>query len=377
MSGARDLREVRMRELVLTYVELFKSYEMLIEHRKRLCIADDHLSTAVCTVYASWCAYKIRKRVDSISGTLATLVGEETGNGTETGGTVPKYEAVCGAAQNLLVAVTSGDGVAISEALKEMGVFSFCPVPEQVFSRMEDVASRVVGLAQQVLLVDLSLFAIEAENYQLASKFVQQVCAFDPTSRELYNICVVEGLIALNEGRVNEAVRCLDSSTKACQSDVDASIQCALLAPNLEIASKLLELGEQMAVLRYLFECHNVWQSCRPQIEEWIHIIESGNKPDFQTLEFPGEADKLSNRLNIQWMRACSLEMQRHPVKPKVLMSPGQVLAERERRMAENKTRMNTYVQRKLEYLENDMAASPDQPPPNPADPSQPSEPAA
>jgi hypothetical protein len=61
------------------------------------------------------------------------------------------------------------------------------------------------------------------------------------------NICVIEGLIALNDGRVNEAIQYLDSSTKACQADVDSSVHTSLLPPNLELAEKLLERGERTA----------------------------------------------------------------------------------------------------------------------------------
>ena len=121
--------------------------------------------------------------------------------------------------------------------------------------------------------------------------------------------CVIEGLIALDDGRLKEAIQCLDSSTNACQADVDSSVQTSLLPPNLELAEKLLERGEQTAVLRHLSECHNVWQRRRPYIEEWIRIIETGGKPDFQTVGIWGDAEQPSYRLNVQWMRACSLQI--------------------------------------------------------------------
>ena len=165
--------------------------------------------------------------------------------------------------------------------------------------------------------------------------YIQQIRAFDLSSRELYDVRVVEGLIALEEGRADQAIRCLHSSTKVCQADVDSSIECSLLPPNLDLAKRLLELGKRIEVLRYLTECHNVWWRCRPQIEEWIQLIESGENPDFQALQTPEGADQLSYRLNVQWLRACSLEMQLHPAKPKSPMSPARVLAERERRQAE------------------------------------------
>ena len=35
------------------FAELFKSFEMLIEYRRKLCIADDHMSKALCGLYAA------------------------------------------------------------------------------------------------------------------------------------------------------------------------------------------------------------------------------------------------------------------------------------------------------------------------------------
>jgi hypothetical protein len=181
---------------------------------------------------------------------------------------------------------------------------------------------------------------------------------------------VIEGLIALNDGRVGEAIRSLENSAKACQANVDSSIQCSLLAPNLDLAQKLLDRGERMAVLSYLTECHHVWEHCRQQIDEWIHVIEQGKRPDFQTIEMPINTDQLSYRLNVQWLRACSLGLQLSPAKSKTLMSSAQVLAERERRKAKYGPLMSAYIKNKLEYLEKDLDASPDQPPSNPAAPS-------
>jgi hypothetical protein len=74
-------------------------------------------------------------------------------------------------------------------------------------------------------------------------------------------------------------------------------------------------------------------------------------------------------------MNACSLakgpvssDMKRVPPK-----TPAERLAARERWMAENGPRLDAFVKKKLEYLEKDLAVTPDQPPRNPVDPSLPS----
>jgi hypothetical protein len=311
---------------------------------------DDHIAIALCEFYALWGAYKVSECIGSICDFGPVPENEESLGRREV---LPKSEAVNTAAQNLLLAISAKDQVSISGALQQLGLFPLCPMPEQVFPKMESVALHVTGRAQQLFWVDLSLFAAGVGDYQRARMYIQQTRTFDLSSRELYNVCLVEGLIALEEGRADRAIRCLDSSTKACQADVDSSIQCSLLPPNLDLAKRILELGKRVEVLRYLTECHNVWWLWRPQIEEWIQLIERGEKPDFQALQTPGDADQLPYRLNVQWLRACSLEMQLHSAKPKSPMSPAHVLAERERRQAQLESAMSARIKAKLAYLED------------------------
>ncbi len=347
------MNECEIRKAVLEYGALFSVHESLLERRKQLGMVDDHLAIALCEFYALWGAYKVSECIRSICDFGPVPCYEENEESPGRREVLPKYEAVNTAAQNLLLAISAKDQASISGALEQLGVFSLCPMPEQVFSKMENVALHVTSRAQQLFWVDLSLFAAGVGDYQRARMYIQQIRTFDLSSRELYNVCLVEGLIALTEGRADQAIRCLDSSTKVCQADVDSSIQCSLLPPNLDLAKRLLELGKRIEVLRYLTECHNVWWRCRPQIEEWIQLIESGEKPDFQALQTPEDADQLSYRLNVQWLRACSLEMQPHPAKPKSPMSPARVLAERERRQAELESAMSARIKAKLAYLED------------------------
>src|SRR6185437_2955202 len=292
------MSRLELQDEVSGFTQLFKMFESLLGYRRKLGLADDQLAIDLCELYAIWGAYRISRCIGLTYDFDTVPSRKENEKSLGITEALPKYEAVRKAAQDLLLAVAAEDKAATSGALIQLGVFSFCPMPEQVFPRMENVALRVSGRAQQVFWVDLSLFAAEVGDYQRAHKYIQLARVFDPSSRELYNICVIEGLIALNAGGVDEAIQSMDSSTKACQADVDSSIQCSLLAPNLDLAEKLLELGERGAVLRYLTECHNVWEHCRLQIEKWIHLIEAGEKPDFQALEMPGNADQPAYRLN-------------------------------------------------------------------------------
>lgn len=348
------MKKLELQREVSEFKQLFKTFESLLERRRRLCMADDQMATRLCEFYAIWSASQIRRCIGSTWDFETAPGQEENESSMDLGGVFPKPENSHKAAQDILAAVASDDKAAIAGALKEMGVIALCPAPEQVFSRMEGVTSRVTGLAQQVFLVDLAFFAAGVGDYKRAGEYIRQTRTFDPNSRELYNIRVIEGLIALNDGRVDEAIRSLESSTNACQTDVDSSIQCSLLPPNLELPERLLELGERAVVLGYLHECHNVWQLHRSQIEEWIQLIETGGKPDFQITRVVGTEDSSlpSYRLSMQWMRACSLEMQRSPAKPKTPMSPAQILAERERMLAEHEPRISAFIKKELEYLE-------------------------
>lgn len=366
------MNNCELREEINQFEEIFRTFEMLVKYRKRLGMPQDQMAIDLCAFYAIWGAHKVLRCVGAI---CDIQTGSDLGEDAQKGNYRELFEqgdSVHGAGQDLLLAVAERERTAALTALERMGVLSFCPIPERVFSRMEEVASRVGERAKPVFRVDLALFAASCGDFQQAYRFVQQARSLGLSSRELYDSFVVEGLIALNDERVGDAIQCLDRSMVACQADVDSSIQCSLVPPNLELARMLLERGETIAVLRYLGECKNVWQLYGAQIEEWIRSIERGNKPEFRSAEVAA-ADRLSRRLNVRWMRACSLEMQLIPPRPTTPQSPSQVLAERERRRAEYQPRVDAYIKRKLEYLEKDLDVARDRKPSDPGEPAEPS----
>jgi hypothetical protein len=324
------MRDFKIQDVVLDYVKLFESYEELLGYRKRLGMPDDSIATDLCEFYAVWGAYKIfectrifvEPAYDDIPDhdKIALAPDEKLGG----------YEAV---ARCLLAGIELNNVDAIADALNEMRSLALFPYLEQVFPRLEDIASRVNGPAQQVFWVDLSLFAAKVGDIRRAGEYVRQARRFSLSSRELYNTCIIEGLIALSDGLGADAVQCLGNATVACQADVDSSIECCLLRPNFELAEKLLELGKRIGVLEHLLACHNVWQDRRAQIETWIHMIEIGERP---LALVGGDLEKLSERLFKQWMRACSLAIPDNRPKSSRAMSPAQVLAERDKRAAKH-----------------------------------------
>jgi hypothetical protein len=119
----------------------------------------------------------------------------------------------------------------------------------------------------------------------------------------------------------------------ACQTDEYASVECSVRAPLLVLAEKLLERGERVEVLRHLLQCQDVWQFLRPQIEEWITVIERGERLEFQAAECLLPMNQPSVRLKAQWMSACSLQEGSESTAPKSTTpkSRAAVLAGRER----------------------------------------------
>jgi hypothetical protein len=327
------MNELGLQTEVASFEGLFKSYESLLKMSERLYIGGNQMVCTLCELYAMMGAYRIRVCIDSTDEIEIAPDHEKTGNQFSAQHRLPSHEAVQKAARELFVAVSTVDKAGMLRALEEMGVLALCPIPEQQFSRMELVAGCVTGRARLVPLVELSFFAAELGDYWRATKYALEARAFDPSAWELYKVCVVEGLVALNAGKIGEAVQCLSRSMSACQTDEYASVECSVRAPLLVLAEKLLERGERVEVLRHLLQCQDVWQFLRPQIEEWITVIERGERLEFQAAECLLPMNQPSVRLKAQWMSACSLQEGSESTAPKSTTpkSRAAVLAGRER----------------------------------------------
>jgi hypothetical protein len=286
------------------------------------------------TFFAMWCAFKIRLRVGVGDGDQIDEAEEEEAIETQfmEHWALPEVGVVRSASERLIACAASRDQSGISAALADMGVFALCPVLTRQFTRMELAARFLIGPAQQIPLVELSLFAVELGEYARASKYVREAHAFEPTACELYNLCVVEGLVALNEGRHGDAVRSMEESISACQRDEYASLACGVRGLNLALVQKLLDSGQRIEVLRHLLQCKDVWQSLGPQIDIWISLIESGETPVLQTSGIPKMKNEPAGRLLMLYPRVRALEEQQSlGAQPVVTMSPAEVAARRER----------------------------------------------
>src|SRR5208282_1077271 len=206
-----------------------------------------------------------------------------------------------------------------------------------------------------------------------ARKYVAEAWGFDPSAWELYNLCVLEGLFALDAGRTRDAIQWLEKSINACQTDEHTSLYCGVRPPNFLLVQRLFEQGERVAVLRHLTQCRNVWQLPRMPMGTWIDLIERGEAPDFQEAGFANGMNQPSCRLSLQWMRARSLDSAKgtRPARSNS-KSPEEVVAAR-KKLAEDLNRyIGGRVSDTISYLDKELYAPPDQPPSTPSKPDQP-----
>jgi hypothetical protein len=143
----------------------------------------------------------------------------------------------------------------------------------------------------------------------------------------------------------------LEKSISACERDEYASLACSVRGLNLALVEKLLDSGQRVEVLRHLLQCKDVWQSLRPQLEKWISLIESGERPDFQASGILRAMNEPGYRLLMQYARARSLEEGASSATPQsvVPMSPAEVIARRDRLRAAYKRLRDRSIEDKLE----------------------------
>lgn len=334
--------------------EAVLDFESLIESSEIYCDSTKRLSRVLSVFFAMKSAFLVRACWGLAEDELGETVMDTVGGGRGYSGqeSLPKLNSVRSAKETLVAAVASSNGPAIVSALEEMGVFALCPIPNEQLSRMEQVAALVSGRARLVFLVELTLFAVELGDLNSARKYVTEAWSYDPSAWELYIVCVAEGLFELKDGNTPEAVRWLEKSIAACQTDEHASLYCAVRAPNFLLARKLFERGERVAVLSHLMQCKNVWQWPHIPIDLWIELIERGATPDFHGFDISSGMNRPSCRLDLQWQRARYLEMTKEPnpatSDPK---SPEEVVAARKKLQEECERRIGAGVNKQINYL--------------------------
>lgn len=328
-------------------------YEIVSKISDRVRESGDQIAHSLCVFYALWSAYNIRARFGAYDYEARTPEKDHDCQWREE---LLPFDIVKRATQSFLVAATSENRVGMSSALEQMGVTALCPIPDEQLTRMERFTATVNQRVRVIPLAELSLFSAQLGEFVSASRFVEEASAHNPGAWELFNLCIVKGLIALNIERKDEALKCLDSAISACQKDEFASLTCGIRSPNFLLAKKLLERGERAAVVRFLLECKNVWQLPGIEFDVWVDLIEDGQMPDLDGSELVRGMNGLPSRLRMQLLRARYLQESIGPStddssnpSPK---TPAEVMAAKKSLLEKYQNYASKLIQQKIEYLD-------------------------
>ena len=321
-----------------------KNFELVRVLGERLSQKNDTSAHVIYTMFAMWCAFKIRiclgpDQIDKFEYQLEDSPAELVRRIV----LLPSPNYIKRAADDLLSLETLNHPLLVSEALAKMGVLALCPSPPHQFAKMRQVADCMSSHTRVSALVELALFASDVEDYDLASEFAAEARSFSPAECELYSIYIVEGLAAFSKGMYIESARLMAQSVISCQCDEYASLACGARSLNLSLPEKLLSVGLRDEVKIYLLNCRDIWQSVRSQIDVWISLLSNGERPDFAASKAIRLMGTPSFRLMMQWDRTIFLEEKSTSTADplRVRKSRAEVLAGRERLRREHKRTMN------------------------------------
>lgn len=334
------------------------AFERVVELSQQLCQGGQTLARLLGIFFAMKAAFAVRSSLAIREGDLPKMAADRGGDGT--GSTyaekqnLPTLDTVRAAIPRLVAAVTSDNSAATASALQEMGVLALCPIPGEQLSRMERMTANVDSSTRLIFLVELALFAVELREFDGANRYVAEARALSPSSWEFYNLCVLEGLLALKAGKQGEAVQWLERSSSACQVDEHVSLDCAIRAPNFLLAQELMAQGERAAVARHLLHCKYVWDYAQLPFDKWVDIIQRGGIPDFQRSEEVQALNQPFWKLKTAWIRArCLQEAKGLPATRPNSKSPAEVLKARERLVEEQKRHADAIVNKTIKYLDD------------------------
>ncbi len=122
--------------------------------------------------------------------------------------------------------------------------------------------------------------SLAAGKVEDARKYAQELMELLPSFRQdreygnaAHDANLTLGRIAVREGRLDDAKRCLFESVRT------PGAQQMDYGPSMSLAKDLLEKGEQQAVLDYLLVCKRFWNNGR--LDEWSQQVKEGKVPDF------------------------------------------------------------------------------------------------
>lgn len=152
-------------------------------------------------------------------------------------------------------------------SLKTLSEFSRLVTSEEIFYGIPGAAFAAINLDRPIEAADLARRAIElaAANEKDWNH-----------GNALHAGHTVLGLLALQEGEIEEAIRDLHAS-----GNVRGSPQLASFGPSMQLAKELLIRGQVKPVVEFLCQCRSFWESGDLWLDVWKRKIESGRVPNF------------------------------------------------------------------------------------------------
>lgn len=277
------MSEVDMHERIPSYEKLFDAAE---QFRRE----GDPLFLQMFEFYAMLAAFQLR-----------TGLGDDC---LDTSLVLPDWRTVRTAKDSLLSALELNDKAQIARALNQMGISSLCPILGQQFRLLELFAKAMEGRARPILYTELAVLAVEMGDHESASKYAQEARSSETGAWEEHNLLSIEGLLALNAGNTQDAIRCLAAAVDACTFDEFTSLECGVRPPNFMLARELLARGFRVEVIMYLSQCRDVWRIFQKPIGSWISLIERNEIPDFCEAGALSSMNQPASRLLSAWSLA-------------------------------------------------------------------------
>jgi hypothetical protein len=263
---------------------------------------------------------------------------------------LPSLDTLQKAKDRLVTAAIAGDQMAATSALEELGILPFFSGYELQLPRLEIVVSSVPGRGQLIPMVELAIFAVELGDHKNARKFIIEAHGFGPGPSELHDLHSLEGVIALEEGNIVQAVNHLKDSFRMCMMDEYACVECSARAPNLMLVQRLLAHGERDEVIGHLIQCQDVWDAHKKNFSIWIDAITSGVKPEFAA---SGVLGLMSHpAIKMRHLDTVVKFLADEPRTP-IVRSKAEVMARRERLREEYKNETLAAVDGKLHFSKN------------------------
>jgi hypothetical protein len=153
----------------------------------------------------------------------------------------------------------------------------------ELFTRMEQAASRLTGLPRFYVLAGLARNAFDLakpEKARLYARELLQMASQYPDDwnygNAIYYGYFVLGRVALEDGNLALAGQYLMNA-----ASTPGSPQLNSFGPNMTLAKELLEKGQFAVVGQFLTQCKTFWKMDRGNLDTWIGLVQHGKIPAF------------------------------------------------------------------------------------------------